>query len=68
MSAPIDGFTQFDFADDGIEHAVYQKGAGPGVLAMHEGKIGSYSASKGHFFQLIAAHAVFTGCYAVAEV
>jgi dienelactone hydrolase len=36
MSAPIDGFTQFDFADGGIEHAVYRKGVGPGVLVMHE--------------------------------
>jgi len=36
MSAPIDGFTQFDFADGGIEHAVYRKGVGSGVLIMHE--------------------------------
>jgi dienelactone hydrolase len=36
MSAPIDGFTQFDFADGGIEHAVYRNGGGPGVLIMHE--------------------------------
>jgi dienelactone hydrolase len=36
MSAPIDGFTEFGFADGGIEHAVYRKGVGPGVLVMHE--------------------------------
>lgn len=36
MSAPIDGFTQFEFVDGEIEHTVYQKGVGPGVLVMHE--------------------------------
>jgi dienelactone hydrolase len=36
MSAPIEGFTKIDFADGGIEHAVYRKGVGPGVLVMHE--------------------------------
>jgi hypothetical protein len=30
MSEPIDGLIQFDFADGGIEHAVYRKGVGPG--------------------------------------
>jgi pimeloyl-ACP methyl ester carboxylesterase len=35
-NTPINGFTQLDFADGGIEHAVYRKGVGPGVLEMHE--------------------------------
>ena len=28
----IDAFTQFDFPDDGIEHAIYRKGLAPGCL------------------------------------
>jgi dienelactone hydrolase len=36
MNVTIDGFSQFDFANNGIEHTVYRKGSGPGVLVMHE--------------------------------
>src|SRR5262245_35643678 len=32
----IEGFTDFPFASDAIEHTVYRTGEGPPVLVMHE--------------------------------
>ena len=32
----LPGYTQLDFAFDGMTHAVYQRGTGPSVLIMHE--------------------------------
>ena len=38
MSTPkrLEGFDTFEHEDDGISHTVYTRGAGPGVLLMHE--------------------------------
>jgi dienelactone hydrolase len=33
---PLDGFQVAPFADGGMEHPVYVRGSGPGVLLMHE--------------------------------
>jgi len=33
---PLDGFQVSTFADGGMEHPVYVRGSGPGVLLMHE--------------------------------
>jgi dienelactone hydrolase len=33
---PIEGFSKFEFEDNGIKHLVFRKGKGPGVLLMHE--------------------------------
>lgn len=37
MTTPLlDGWTHRPFAHDGMEHRVYRRGAGPGVIVMHE--------------------------------
>jgi dienelactone hydrolase len=36
MPDPLHGFTEFEFADDGITHRVFRTGAGPAVIVIHE--------------------------------
>jgi hypothetical protein len=60
MSATIDGYTQFDFSGGEIEHAVFRKGAGPGVLVMHDSSQGNVAGIRPH------VHSVLTEDYSDA--
>ena len=36
MTSVLDGWQHTRFAHEGVEHIVYRRGTGPGVIVMHE--------------------------------